>query len=344
MIVRDIESDQFMYLKETIPVVDVRSPSEYRKGHVPGAFNIPLFTDEERAEVGTLYHHSGRDASLIRALDLTGPKLSGYVKTLKSIIHHNRLLLYCWRGGMRSEALGWLFNMSGYQAMILKGGYKAYRSFIRESLGTPGRLVILGGMTCSGKSEVLKALQELNEQVIDLETLACHKGSVFGHLGQDTQPTNEQYENDIHEIWYTLDSSRRIWIEDESRSLGKVGIPDPLFRQICTANTIVIDSHFEYRLKRALAEYARYDHSCLSDAIDRIVNRLGDQQACIAKEAIDQGDYSGAAEILLSYYDKAYEKSLTKRDIDRIRTLTVTDDDPVAIARLAVECADQAGF
>jgi len=323
-----LEPAEFLEASETTPVIDVRSPAEYEKGHIPGAINIPLFINEERAEVGTLYKKSGRQAAIFRGLDITGHKMSELLKIAMSTAHDGRLLVHCWRGGMRSESMAWLFRQGGLQTDTLTGGYRAYRRYIRGYFGQSQPVVILGGMTGSGKTEILRHICNNNEQVIDLEGIAHHKGSAFGDIGQLPQPTNEQFENDLAAEWFKLDSKRPLWLEDESRSIGSVSNPDPVYLKICQAPVIFIKLPVEERIKRLVKEYSRFSKPLLEDAIHRIKKRLGGNNEKEALDSFAGGNYERVAEIVLQYYDKAYMNGLQKRNGNQVFTLKLAKDDP----------------
>ncbi len=319
---------EFLNLVRTVPVVDVRSEKEYLQGHIPGALSLPLFNDEERAVVGTLYKNSGREASVLKGLELAGPKLADFVKLLHKMTDLKKILVHCWRGGMRSESMAWLFQVAGYEVFVLEGGYKAYRRFIRERLSQYANIIVLGGLTGSGKTEILHLLGQMGEQVLDLEKLACHKGSVFGGFGQPCQPTNEQFENDIFVAWGNMDPSRRLWIEDESRMIGNVSIPDPLFEQMNCAVLIKIDTGRERRINRLVDEYAKVDKQVLHSAIFKISEKLGGTNTKTALAAIDAGDFKTVAGLALSYYDKTYSHSVLSRKNPEIHTVSIESNDP----------------
>ncbi len=330
------EAAEFLRLKESLPLVDVRTPAEFAQGHIPGAVNIPLFSNDERAVVGTLYKKSGKEAAILKGLDIVGPKMSSYVKSVRRIAPGKRLLIHCWRGGMRSGSMAWLFRTAGFEVATLTGGYKAYRSFVREELGKDSNLLILGGKTGSGKSEILRVLEESGEQVLDLEAVAHHKGSAFGHIGQEEQPTSEQFENNLYEIWKTFDLTKPVWLEDESRAIGKVSIPEPLFVRMRNSPVIFIDLSMEERVKRLVKEYAEFEPESLEKAVLRISKRLGGQNVKDALLAIRNRDFAKAAAITLHYYDKAYLNGLEKRSKENIFRLQLEKDDPVKNA-LAVK-------
>lgn len=325
--IRTEEISGFLNLKAEMPLIDVRSPGEYAIGHIPGAVNIPLFSDEERAKVGTLYKQSGKEAALFLGLDFVGPKMSGFIKKLKSLIRGktNKAALYCWRGGMRSSSMAWLFSTAGFDATLLQGGYKAYRTYIRQQSGSGAPIFVLGGMTGSGKTEVLHQLQKMGQQVIDLENLAHNKGSVFGYLGQPPQPTNEQFENLLFEEWSKLDPSKPVWLEDESRSIGAVGQPPVFFDRMKLSPLILLRVPSEIRVKRLLEEYTGFDKMLLQEALEKISRPLGGEGIAEARKEIQEGDFAPAIRLVLKYYDKTYEKALQKfnqREITELHSET----------------------
>jgi len=328
---------EFIIRAGAFPVIDVRSEKEYLQGHIPGAFNLPLFNNEERAVVGTLYKNSGRETSVLKGLELTGPKLADFVKQLHKITDQKQLLVHCWRGGLRSESMAWLFQVAGYEVSVLEGGYKAYRRFIRERLSQPADIIVLGGLTGSGKTELLHLLGQMGEQVLDLEKLACHKGSVFGGIGQPCQPTNEQFENDIFTAWGKIDPSRLVWIEDESRMIGNVSIPDPLFEQMNHAVMIKVETAREQRIRRLVDEYSKVDKQELHQAVMKIGEKLGGTNTKTALAAIDAGDFDTVAGLALSYYDKTYTHSVLKRENPKIYSVYIKSNDPLKNAALILE-------
>lgn len=332
-----IDPEKFLFLSQSQVIIDVRSSSEYSQGHIPGAINIPLFDDNERKKVGTLYKQSGRESALHAGLDFVGPKMSQFVKLVTKSAPGREVLVYCWRGGMRSKSMAWLFKTANFKVSILTGGYKVYRKFIREKLGEHINLLVLGGKTGSGKSEILERLAEKGEQIIDLEKIAHHKGSAFGDLGQEKQPTNEQFENRLFEELQKLDLGKTVWVEDESRGIGFIGIPDLFYQQMRNANVLFLDVPKPFRIKRLVNEYASFDVQRLENAIHRITKKLGGLNARLAIEALAQKDYSTVADLLLNYYDKAYLKGLSYRDKGKIFKLMVEIENPEVIAIQVLE-------
>lgn len=337
--------NDFLKQAQTLPIIDVRSPGEFDHAHIPGAVNIPLFDNEERAVIGTKYKQAGKDAAVLAGLDMVGPKMAGFVKQSRKLNPKNKeVLVHCWRGGMRSGSFAWLLNTAGVTATTLIGGYKAYRNAVLDGLVQPRPLLILGGKTGSGKTDILKALAEQGEQIIDLEGLAHHKGSSYGAIGQLPQPSTEQFENLIFEQWQQLDWSRRIWLEDESRNVGSCFIPMSLWHQMRAAPVAFVDVPKEVRIERLVREYTGIDHQLLIEATKRIERRLGGQVTKQALDALLTNNYATVADLTLDYYDKAYLHGLSQRDPALTTPLPVSGDDPAQTARQLIDWANtQAG-
>jgi tRNA 2-selenouridine synthase len=323
-----LEAPVFLARRALMPLIDVRSPAEHAQGHIPGALNLPLFDDGERKTVGTLYKTINREAAVMMGLELCGPKLAGFVKQASRWAPGKKVLMYCWRGGMRSDSMAWLLRLAGFEVYLLSGGYKAYRRYISDKWENKAHIIMLSGKTGTGKSEILRILKQRGQQVIDLERHANHKGSAFGAMGQLPQPTNEQFENLLAEDWLTFDLNQVVWIEDESRCIGRVNIPDKLFRLMNTGLTICMDMSTAHRLERLLEAYAHFPKSMLTEGIQKIQRKLGGQHARSAIDAIQQEDFSAAIKMALQYYDKAYAFDLAKKDQARVLALsTITPDE-----------------
>lgn len=340
--IRPIEPTFFLTQAAHIPVIDVRSPSEYEQGHVTGAINIPVFDDEERAMIGTLYVQSGSRNAILKGLDLALPKTDYYLQSLKKIAQQGtKILIHCWRGGLRSLLMAELFSNGGFDVSILIGGYKAYRRAIREGLAMPAKIMVLGGFTGCGKTELLQAISAKGEQVIDLEELACHKGSAFGALGQPPQPTNEQFENDLYTRWAELDLSRVVWMEDESRMIGRITMPDPVVEHISNGILISVELDETIRINRLVKEYAGFDRDLLASAINRIAERLGGARAREAIAALENKQFHVVVSIVLAYYDKAYLFSTARRKSKNIFGLPIRGVDMEADAAQIIEFANK---
>lgn len=334
-----IEIDEFVYLSDQIPVVDVRSSAEFAHGRIPVAVNIPVFSNEERAEIGTLYKQKGPEIAMQRGLDIVEPNLLRMAENGLEIAKNGQLLVHCWRGGLRSSSMAELFETAGIETRLLKGGYKAYRQFVRNSFARKLDLRIVGGETGSGKTEILRQLAEMGEQIIDLEELANHRGSSFGAIGMQPQPTVEQFENILFDAFRKVDPAQRIWLEDESRSIGRVFVPPQLWFQMQEAPVYRIQVPFDTRVERLIADYAGAPKKLLQEALDRIRKRLGGLDHKISTEAFENGDLATATAIALRYYDKAYDHPHKERKYANVLMIPCTDGNPQRNAELILEHA-----
>lgn len=307
-----LSAEEFIIRAGNIPVLDVRSPGEYVQGHIPGALSLPLFNDQERAKVGTLYKQQGKTISVQKGLEIVGPKLKDFTKfALK--LDSPEILVHCWRGGMRSSSMAWLLETVGLNVFLLEGGYKAYRRMVLNNFETPLKIILLGGYTGSGKTELLQGLKNEGEQILDLEGLANHKGSAFGSLGQQDQPTTEQFENMLSKEISSLDVNKRVWVEDESHNVGKVFLNQPFWEGMRSSPLIRVDTPYEIRLERLMRDYACFDTEGLATSIKKIEKRLGFDKCKKALEACNSGDRDTSARICLDYYDAAYGSQLDTR-------------------------------
>jgi tRNA 2-selenouridine synthase len=316
--------------REKWQIVDVRSPGEFHGGHIPGAVNIPLFTDEERARVGTLYTQNSPEVAFREGLLIAGLRMQGLVDEVLPLrsTGDKEILVHCWRGGQRSKAVAWLYNFSGTPCARLDGGYKSYRTALHTHFRDfKFELRILGGCTGAGKTEILNVLSEKGAQVLDLEKLANHKGSAFGSIGEETQPTSEQFENNIFHKCMSFDPERPVWVENESRSIGKAHLPEGLWNAMKKSVLYTIDVDKEIRLKRALRYYSEpVNVDLLKDAFEKIQKRLGGLDYSLALKALDTGDLDTAGSIALKYYDKAYMFQLNSWPLDNIKFFDACND------------------
>ncbi|MDA0194825.1 MAG: tRNA 2-selenouridine(34) synthase MnmH [Bacteroidetes bacterium] len=334
-----IQINEFLELAEENPVVDVRSPKEFNHGHIPGAVNIPLFNDEERAQVGTTYKQVSREEAITLGLEIVGPKMKDFVLKAKSLNLKDKLLVHCWRGGMRSESMAWLFNTSDIESVTLHKGYKAFRNHALKYFSTSFRFVILTGSTGSGKTEILNALKAEGEQVIDLEALANHKGSVFGGLGKSNQPTTEQFQNDLFWELAHQDVSKRIWLEDESIAIGKIFIPNDIWDQMRKSRLIRVEISKQERVKRLVNEYGNFEAADLEARIRKIEKKLGGQHMKEAIENLIAGNIAGTADTLLTYYDKAYSNALERKNKQLLESTYSDNFDATKIANNVLSIA-----
>lgn len=345
-----------------IPLLDARSPAEFTRGHMPGARNLPVLDDEARAAVGTAHARSGAEGAVHVALTLVGPQLTGTLAkarrlfqehlatlpaelnpsaqspippvTADSLRKSRDILIHCWRGGMRSASLAWLLETGGFTVHILQGGYRAYRTLVREELARPKPVLVLGGMTGSGKTDILKELAARGSQVIDLEGLAGHRGSAFGAVGLPEQQGSEAVENALHEQWRRLNPHRVVWLEDEDRRIGGVALRDEFFEHLYTGLVVLVDVPLAVRVDRLLREYTGKDDSAtLMACVKRLRRRLGDELTTRCLGDIAGQRYREAVTDILAYYDKLYARQLAKHNRPEIFRLQLADGDSAAAAR-----------
>jgi tRNA 2-selenouridine synthase len=329
-----LPTDDFLARAEELPVIDVRSPSEFALGHIPGAVNVPLFTDEERARIGTSYKQSGRKPAVMLGLRCIGPRLDEFAEELLSHASPagDRALVHCWRGGMRSGSVAWLLESFGCRVATLQGGYKAFRNWVLDGFELPRSIHVVTGLTGSGKTEILGALAARGEQVIDLEALAHHKGSAFGALGQEPAPTQQQFENRLAFEWRAADPQKPLWLGDESRNIGSIRLPLELWRQKQASAFHLIEVPDEDRVQHLCHVYAGHPPELLAGRVEAIRKRLGGDRVKQAVEAIGAGDPTTACRIVLAYYDKTYRHSLQRA---APANLTVHPFDRLDPARIA---------
>lgn len=308
-----INIQEFLEISEQYPLLDVRSPGEFEYGHIPGAHSLPLFSDEQRAIIGTAYKQVSRESAVNKGLSFFGPKMRELADHAKNIQNGNNFIVHCWRGGMRSATVAWLLELYGFKVYLLRGGYKSFRRAVLESFSKERKISILGGKTGSGKTLILKEFLKKGEQVVDLEHLAHHKGSTFGALGETPQPTQEMFENELFFHLSKADENKTIWLEDESGMIGCRVIPKLFFEKMRSSPTFFLDIPFEVRLQYLTEEYGKFADEDLKNAIRRITKKLGGIDTKNALEAIDNKDTKNAFEICLKYYDKTYDYGKNKR-------------------------------
>jgi len=309
-----------------VQFIDVRAPIEFAEGHIPGAANIPLFADDERAEIGTIYKQVGKNQALQLGEKIARPKVDGILSQIKSYLPA-KLVIYCWRGGKRSTEVCRLVNESGTTAKRIQGGYKEYRRQIRSFIERPRKLLMLGGKTGSGKTDLLLAIKKQGLQVIDLEGIAHHKGSVFGHINEEAQPTTEQFENDFFEELRLTNPNELLLLENESYVIGSVHLPPPLLTQMRAAPLLIVDIPLQARIDRLVREYTSTDRQQLIAACQRIAQKLTRPKLEKVIAFIEKDDFASACEILLGYYDHYYNRGLDKRKNQEIYYLSLNGFD-----------------
>ena len=319
-------------------LLDVRSPGEYQAGHVAGAVSLPLFSDDERAEVGTLYKQTSPDAALLRGLEIAGGKMRQLVEDARAAAPDGRVVVQCWRGGQRSASVAWLLEQAGLEVSQLTGGYKSLRAYMRDWLGQAVHpLRVISGPTGSGKTAILHELRKRGETIVDLEALARHKGSSFGSLGELPQPTTEAFENQLFAALWQIPPGRTVWVEDESRMIGTVYQPDEWYDRLIAAPVIELVQPDDWRVQKLVDQYAAFPREGLAAAFTRLRKRLGGQHLNAALRALDVDDYAAAARIALVYYDKTYAHYAARTAGRQITRLVARFPDPAAIADQILE-------
>ena len=341
MAITKVTIEEFLQLATLHPILDVRSPGEFSHAHIPNAIAFPLFTDEERKLVGTAYKQESKEKAIKLGLAYFGNKMVKMVeeaealnasqmqqkslepKSANSSDQHKTFLVHCWRGGMRSAGVAWLLDLYGFKVYTLMGGYKAYRKWVLQQFEKKYSFTLIGGFTGSGKTEVLQALSQQSKSVIDLEKLACHKGSAFGNLGQPEQPSQEMFENLLAEALFDqtkektdtnfTDSQTTIWLEDESQRIGNINIPTVIFEQMRKSKLYFLEIPFEVRLQYIYQYYGTFEKDKLLTTILRIKKRLGGLETKSAINFLLEDNTLASFGILLQYYDKYYLKSLENK-------------------------------
>lgn len=318
--------DDFLAQSKQELIVDVRAPVEFQKGHLPRAVNIPLFEDVERAEIGTLFKQQGKDTAVTRGLEIVSPKMVGFVNQVRELSKNKKVFVYCFRGGMRSNSFAWLMNTSGLHAGILKGGYKSYRNHVLNYFTEPQQLILLGGHTGSGKTDILKYLAREGVQTIDLEGIANHKGSAFGSINEDKQPSQQNFEHGLYSAFLEQDATTSIILEDESKSIGFNKIPHALWLQMKQATIIKLEIPFELRIENLVKDYATTDTEALKSCVVKIAQQLGLLNTKLCLQYLDEGNLHDTARLTLQYYDKVYGYTYSQKQQPVIPVVSDTMD------------------
>jgi len=293
--------------------VDVRSEGEFNEATIPGAVNIPVFSDEERARVGTVYKQEGPEQARKLGLELVAPKLPQMVETFYRLGHQRPVIVLCWRGGMRSKSVATILHLMGFPVYRLIGGYKAYRRFVNEFLNRPElpqKVVVLHGLTGVGKTEVIEELQQMGVAAIDLEALANNRGSVFGDIGLGSQPSQKSFEGALVQNLMAFGDAGSIIVECESKRIGRIILPDILFKGMQKGYHLLLFAPMAKRVERLVKIYALSGPDGVEQckrAISGLAKRLGRDRVNVLLNQLDQGKLAGVAEeLLVNYYDPLY--------------------------------------
>ena len=293
--------------------IDLRSPCEYEEAHIPGAINIPLFDNLERSLIGTVYRETSNQAAVDKGFEIVAPKLPDIYNQIKPYSSEREIVLYCWRGGMRSQAISQVFDLLELPHCRLSGGYKAFRRHVCNFFAEEFKqeIIVLHGLTGAGKTEMLQELSKKEYPVINLEALANHRGSAFGHIGLGKTPSQKQFEGLLFAECRKHREAKRIAVECESRSIGSLQLPDGFFNAMQTGRKVLVYDSLQNRIERLVATYAE---SCsleneeqLAAALHSLRKRLGNTATDDLLRLVKSHDYREVAHrLLVGYYDPLY--------------------------------------
>jgi tRNA 2-selenouridine synthase len=301
-------------LLESHCIVDVRTPLEFAEDHLPGAINVPILNNAERVEVGTIYKQVGPQPARQRGLELTCGRFGAMVAEIAGQAAGRPILVYCWRGGLRSLSMAILLEMSGYPVQQLRGGYKAFRGMVIkyfEDFTPPAPLTVIHGMTGIGKTTFINGLDQSAWTSIDLEGLACHRGSAFGEIGLVQALSQKRFETLLWDSFRRAPADRPIVLEGESPRIGKISLPGNLYEIMAASCKIWCHAALETRVRRLAEEYAHPEyHEAMAAALERIRKKLGGQRHAELAKMLEQWDVEGLIRgLIVQYYDKLYYKN-----------------------------------
>lgn len=333
-------------LQDFDEIVDVRSPSEYALDHIPGAINCPVLSDEERARVGTIHAQESAFAARRVGAALVSRNIASHLEQVFADKPKNwRPLIYCWRGGQRSTSMTIVLRQAGWNAKRLDGGYKAFRRFViadTDRLAGMMSFVVICGLTGSGKSALLRELQSRDAQVLDLEDIARHRGSILGSLPSDTQPTQKSFESAVWKTLSKFDTERRIYLEAESRKIGNLSVPQALIDKMRASPCILLQASTSARVNLLRREYDHFIHdpTVLSSRLDALTWLHGHDRVARWKSMASDGQWNSLVrELLETHYDPAYRKSSDSNymQLPQALSLFVTEGTPEEFRALAVK-------
>ena len=327
-------------------IIDVRSEGEFAEDHIPGAVNMPVLNDHERDEIGTMYKQIGPFEAKRRGAVLVARNIAAHIDTrLGDAQRDFSPLVYCWRGGQRSGAMARILSEIGWKVTLIDGGYKTYRKAVLDGLDTIPptlRVIMLRGRTGTAKTRILRAAAEAGAQVIDLEGLASHRGSLLGPEPGHPQPSQRQFESRLFAAMRPLDPARPVFIEAESNKIGELHIPRALWHRMREAPAFQVMAPLAARVKFLLADYEHIvvEPERLKPLLNWVVTRIGHDRIEGWRTCIDVGDWTGfVTRVLEDHYDPAYDRSAAARQHVDLGELSVDSLDDEVIAGLAKDLA-----
>ena len=337
-------SDAIARLGEFSAIIDARSESEYAEDRVPGAVNWPSLTDEERHIVGTEYKQVSAFAARKRGAAMVSRNIARHIE--REVMDKPREwqpLVYCWRGGQRSGALSLVLSQIGFKVHLVEGGYREYRRAVMADLEQlPGqfRYRVLCGKTGSGKSRLLVALREQGVQVLDLESLANHRGSVLGLVPGSPQPSQKQFDSRVWQTLRELDPAREVWIESESKKVGELRVPPALVEQMRVAPCVRVELSIEERVQLLLEDYDFFvkDVGAFCDRLDALRALRGNETVKAWQASAREGRIAEVVrELLERHYDPVYSHSMQRnfQGFDDAPVVQPQDRGPQALKAIA---------
>lgn len=300
-------------------IIDVRSPAEFALDHIPGAINLPVLNNEERIEIGTLYKQVSPFAAKKLGAAYISRNIANHLeRSLIDFPREWRPLIYCWRGGERSGAFTHILNRVGWKAMQLQSGYQGFRRVVIDALDQAAKdfsFQVIAGMTGSGKTRILQEIGALGQQILDLEGLAIHRGSVLGNEPNIEQPSQKGFETNLWYAFNQLDPNKIVFVESESKKVGGLHIPDPLMERIREGQCIELRSSIATRVSWLLREYRHFlaNPQSFKQKLGLLTSRYGKVQISKWHEAIDAGDFESLVEeLLVMHYDPSYQSSIVR--------------------------------
>jgi tRNA 2-selenouridine synthase len=316
---RTAAADALARLGEFDALIDARSESEFAQDRVPGAVNWPSLNDAQRADVGTQYKQESPFEAKKRGAALVARNIAAHIERETAALPKGwRPLVYCWRGGQRSGALATVLSQIGWQVELLDGGYREYRRTVVADLATlPQKLElrVVCGTTGSGKSLLLQVLKKRGEQVLDLEALANHRGSVLGLVPGQRQPGQKMFESLLWHQLRCIDTTRRVWVESESRKVGDLQVPPSLVQHMRAAPCVNLQLGLDARVALLLSEYRHFvdDIGAFCERLDALRTLRGHEVVNAWQEAARGGRVDTVVrELLVTHYDPVYLQSMRR--------------------------------